>query len=81
MRSMILMYRPMCRRTNVTQTMPRSGMVPPRRGVAKQQEGAIPMERGENEYEPICYRRSDTDTAGKEQDDTASAGGKAGSKR
>ncbi len=22
-------------------------------------EGAIPIERGENEYEPICYRRSD----------------------
>ena len=28
---------------------------------------------GENEYEPICYRHSDTDTAGKEQDDTASS--------
>ena len=29
-------------------------------------EGAILMERGENEYEPICYRRSYQGTTGKE---------------
>ena len=37
-------------------------------------EGAIPVERGDNKYEPICYRCSDQGSAGKEQYDTASAG-------
>ena len=37
-------------------------------------EGAILMERGEKEHEPIGYRRGYQGTTGKEQDDTASAG-------